>query len=394
MKSGKLKKIIFAVLLAPVVAALAFWGYVAYLTSANDTACLSEIPKPVTSDLEFSARLQAVLEEYSKDHNNVGLQATLILPNGRVWDGVSGYANDAQQCPLTFDHQLYVGSVTKTFTSALVMKQVEEGSIRLNDSMGKWISNPNADEITIEMLLRHTSGLPSYTEDAAFLLAYFGRPQKQWQPDELFPVIQDKPLKFEPGSRHEYSNTNFLALGIILEKATGKSYGDLLQSAVTEMGLERVYYPAFSPNLTLASSYDETIFNFGKRNLTGFRASLESGAYSAGGIAASSHDAAFFFHKLFRAEWLAEETVARMMDIMGASDEDVPLQKGYGLGVRNLIIDGESLYGHTGTIPGNSGIAMRNPSKGYTIVVLSNVSTIKQTDIFANLQKIILESLP
>ncbi len=391
MKSHRLRKIALILLLSLLVFAIGFRVYVGYLAARNDTACLPDgQAQGSASELAIAAQLQATLEAYSQTHGNVGLQASVILPDGAQWQGAAGYANDAQACPLMLAHHLYVGSVTKTFTAALVMEQVEAGTLRLDDPVGEWIERPDGGRITIEMLLRHTSGLPNYTEDMPFLLAYFGLPEKQWQPEELLAITEDQPLKFEPGSRHEYSNTNFLVLGIILEKATGKSYGELLGDAAGRMGLARIYYPAYAKSLIFANGYDETIFNLGKRNLTAFRTSLESGGYSAGGIAASAPDAAGFFHALFRAQWLADETIAQMMTTIDAPDEDVPLQAGYGLGTRNLIIGGEALFGHTGTIPGYSAVALHNPQHGFTIVVLSNVSTIEQTTLFADLQQVVL----
>jgi len=387
-----MKKLSLIVLLIIVLAILSFWGYLAILASRNDTSCIA-IESPPGSDLEISQELQAVLDGYSQAHGNVGLQATVILPDGTEWNGVSGYANDSKACPLTLAHNLYVGSITKTFTASLVMEQVEAGRIHLDAPISTWIQHSDGDRLTVEMLMRHTSGIPSYTEDTSFLLTYFGRPQKQWLPEEMFAVIKDKPLKFEPGAFHEYSNTNYLILGMILEDVTGKSYGELLNNAATQMGLDRIYYPAFSSNLILANGYDETIFNLGKRNLTAFRTSMETGAYSAGGIAGSSHDVAMYFHALFSGEWLVDETVAQMMNTIDAPDEDLPLQVGYGLGVRNFVIDGESLYGHSGTIPGYSGIALHNPTYEYSIVVLSNVSTIKQTYVYADLQSVLMEYL-
>ena len=81
---------------------------------------------------------------------------------------------------------------------------------------------------------------------------------------------------------------------MILEEVTGQPFSELLRSAVTEMGVERIYYPAYSRSLAHANGYDEIIFKLGKRNLTAFRASMESGAFSAGGIAGSAHDVALF----------------------------------------------------------------------------------------------------
>jgi len=81
-----------------------------------------------------------------------------------------------------------------------------------------------------------------------------------------------------------------------------------------------------------------------------------------------------------------------MIETTDAPDEDIPLSVGYGLGVRELVIDGESVYGHTGIVPGFSGIVMHNLEHGFTIVVLSNVSTIEQTDLFGKLQSVVMQS--
>ena len=390
MKSHRLRKTTTVLFLAVASVILGFWGYLSFLSNRNDTSCIPN-KQVQASDLEISSQLQAVLDEYSQSHGDAGLQATVILPDGTEWTGASGFANVAKACPMTLEHNLYIGSITKTFTASLVMEQIEAGVIHLDDPLSKWIQHSDGDRITVEMLMRHTSGIPSYTDE--IILQLFGLPQKQFSPGDLYATVADKPLKFEPGSRHEYSNSNYLIFGMILDKVTGKSYGELLNNIATKMGLDRIYYPAFSSSLILANGYDETLLHLGKRNLTAFRTSMETGAFSAGGIAGSSHGVAMYFRTLFRGEWLTDETVAQMMNTIEAPDEDLPLQVGYGLGVRNFVIDGESLYGHTGTIPGYSGVALYNPTKGYTIVALSNVSTIKQTDVYGGLQKVLLDYL-
>ncbi len=134
------------------------------------------------------------------------------------------------------------------------------------------------------------------------------------------------------------------------------------------------------------------MLNMGKRNMTGARTAFESYAFAAGGISGSAQANAMFFHGLFTGKWLAPDTVAQMIDTTEAPDENIPLQVGYGLGVSNMVIDGESVYGHTGIVPGFSGIAMHNLERGFTIVVLSNVSTIEKTNLFAELQAVVMQS--
>ncbi len=391
MKS-KILKTLGALVLMLVTVVLGSWAYRAYFDAKLDQSCLSNEPAFVESDLEIAASLQKVLDQYSKTHDHVGLQAAVIFPDGSQWLGVSGYANHAKECPLTLEHNMELASITKTFTAALVMEQVEAGRIRLDDPMNTWIAHPEGDRITVEMLLRHTSGLPNYTEKASRSMLTPFRAHNLWQPQELMEAVMDQPLKFEPGSRYEYSNTNYVALGIILETVSGKLYEDLLQNAAAKMGLERLYFLAGSREISFANGYDETMFNMGRHNMTGARAAFESYAFAAGGISGSAQANAVFFHALFTGEWLAPDTVAQMIDTTEAPEEDIPLQTGYGLGVSKMAVDGESVYGHTGIVPGFSGIAMHNLEHGFTIVVLSNVSTIEQTNLFAELQSIVMQS--
>ena len=388
------RKVLRVVVIGFVLLALflvSWLGY--YLTTQEDGACGEPIITIKKSNhTENDEELQRVLDNYSAKKAGVGLQATVIFPDGTVWSGVSGYASHEKKCPLTLDHHLYIGSMTKLFTATLVMEQVENGTIALDDPLSKWIDLPYAEEITVGMLLNHTSGIPSYTEDLWFLVRYFGFPGKQWQPDELVAVIRNKGLKFEPGSRHEYSNSNYLLLGVILEKTTGKSYGTLLQELANKLGLENTYYLNYSKNILITNGYDETLLHLGRRNLAGFRRSLETGAFSAGGILSTSEDVAIFVHSLFTGRILDGSTLAQMKAFIKAPDEDMPSQIGYGLGIRNLIIGGENLIGHTGTIPGYSGIAMHNEEKHYTIVILSDLSVIEQTQLFEEVQNIVIDS--
>jgi len=380
------------VLLVPLVLVFTGWiSYVSYLTTREDRACGVGIS--VTNehvDAGNDDELQRMLDSYSAQNGKGGLQATVIFSDGTTWSGTSGYASREKECLVTIEHHLYIGSITKLYTARLVMDQVERGTISLDDTLDQWLIFPYADTVTLKMLLNHTSGIPSYTEDAWYLARLFGLPRKHWEPDELVLVIDNKPLKFEPGSRHEYSNSNYLLLGMILENLTGKPYETQVCESMDELGLDDTFFLTYPDNAAIANGYDETLLHLGTRNLTGFRRSLETGAYSAGGMLSTSEDVALFVRSLFTGQIVGDSTLSQMTAFVEAPDQDVPLQKGYGLGIRNLTIDGESLVGHTGAIPGYSGIALHNLEKGYTIVVLSNLSVIEQTDLFAEIQGVVL----
>lgn len=369
------------------LAALAFFGYAAFLLFAPTKAHTAYLP-PQAPPAGFpgSESLQQVLDDYSAKLDGVGLQATLILPDGRIWTGVAGNANHEYRYPMTPGHHLYLGSITKIYTAALVMDLVAQGLISLEDPVTRWADLPQAEGVTVRMLLNHTSGLPNYTEDGRFLLRYFGQPGKRWEPGELLGVIRNRPLKFPPGARHEYSNTNYVLLGIILETVTGRPYGLLVQELVSRLGLEETYALTYPDQVPVATGYDQSLFGLGRRNMSRFRTSLETGAHAAGAILATSQDAAHFLHALMTGQLLPEPLMAQMQDFVEAPDDDVPAQQGYGLGLRQLMVAGEPFVGHTGTIAGYSNVAVHHTEKGYTLVILSNLSVIDQLGLLGRMQ--------
>jgi D-alanyl-D-alanine carboxypeptidase len=373
-------------------------GRVLYLHGENERTNI-ETADPHRSDSSGPSaaavpahRLLTELEQYSADRSNVGLQACAIFEDGTRWRGVAGNADHDEEVPLSFAHHLYVGSVTKFYTATLVLDQVQQGALSLSDSIDEWVDLEYASDVTVETLLNHTSGVPSYTTDAWFLARYLGLPNRTWNPGELLAVIRGSELQFEPGARHEDSNSNYVLLGIVLEAVVGQTYGSLVRRFVREdAGFDRTYYRDYPGDARIANAYDESIFDLGRRNLTGFRESLETGAYAAGGILSTAPDVAGFVRALFTGNLLTAPMVDEMRTFVDAPDEDVSAQRGYGLGVRNLVIDGQHLVGHTGTIPGYSAIAMHHDDPGYTIAVLSTVSSIDQAHVFSRLQQVVLD---
>lgn len=372
-------------------------GRTVYLTSEFDRTDLATAPTErsrTTGPGADTVPGEALLEEldaHSQRRDDVGLQAAVLLDDGTAWRGVTGNADHADNVPLSFDSQLYVGSVTKLFTSALTLRYVDRGMVELDDTIDEWVDLAYAGSVTVRMLLNHTSGIPNYTEDAWFIARYFGQPTRRWQPSELIEPVKDAPPKFEPGSRHEYSNTNYVLLGTILERVTGTAYSDLLAGLVRdELGYSRTYYLDNPEDAPISNGYDESIFGLGRRNLTGFRPSLTSGGYAAGGILSTAPDVAGFLRAVFDGLVLEDATLEAMRTFVTAPDDDVPAQRGYGLGLRQLEIDGEVLVGHTGTIPGYSAVALHHGDPAYTIAVLSNVSTIDQAGIAGAIQSVVL----
>lgn len=189
-----------------------------------------------------SNRYQTERDAFSDRWSQTGLQASIRFGDGIRWHGVTGHADHDRKRPLGAAHHLYIGSVTKLFTATLTLQQVQRGVLSLSDPVSNWVDLGEDDGITVRMLLNHTSGIPNYTEGLWFIARYFGRPTKRWTPAELVDIIRGDSLRFQPGTRHEYSNSNYLLLGIILERATGTSYGTLIgQLFRDDLGYEHTY---------------------------------------------------------------------------------------------------------------------------------------------------------
>ena len=339
-------------------------------------------------------KLNSILASYSSAYDGIGFQATVMLPDGKMINSVAGRADLKKEVPITFDHHLLIGSITKLFTAALVMQFVEQGRLALEDTLGKWYDYPYASSVTVQDLLNQTSGVPDYTQDLRFYARTILLPKVPWQPEQLVELLDGKSVLFPAGEKHNYSNSNYLLLGRILEKITGQSYIVLLREMIFKpLDLKESFILDYPHDLLVANGYDETIVNLGRRNTSSYRRSLESGAYSAGAIMSTSRDVASFTHALFNGELLKKKSLKAMQTFGEAEDIFIESQTGYGLGVRQLKLAGQTLVGHTGSIPGYSGISMHHPKKNYTISILCNLSIIDYVSVLEEIQMLALDRL-
>ena len=333
--------------------------------------------------------LKKIIDSYSTANSDIGLQATIIMPDGKVLKAVSGYSEIKKKCPLTFDSLLLTGSITTLYTTTLVMKEVEEGKISLDEKIDKWINASWSKDVTVRMLLNHTSGIASYTSSPFFLISAFMFRNRVWTTKQVLKYFITTQLLFKPGSMYKYSNSNYVLLGIILEKTTGQKFGQLLKEKLHVINA-CFDCPPYSPQ---ANGYDRSLLHLGITDMTPYRTSFKTSAFSAGGISSTSDETAGFVHDLFSGGVLSSGALSEMVKHMEVKDKDHPCLTGYGLGIKRFKIDGEDLYGHTGTLSGYSGIVVHNINKGYTICILGNLSVIDQVELVRQVQKTITRGL-
>lgn len=142
--------------------------------------------------------------------------------------------------------RMRLASTSKAFSGAVALSLVSKGDLSLNDTIGERLpSLPDAwSEVTLRQLLNHTSGLPDFTEDPDFLAALQASPEDAPRPRKLLSFVEDEPLRFEPGSRYEYSNSDNVTVGLMVEAVTGRTYeGQLQEQVFRPLGLRRTFLP-------------------------------------------------------------------------------------------------------------------------------------------------------
>jgi CubicO group peptidase (beta-lactamase class C family) len=262
--------------------------------------------------------------------------------------------------PNTPDTKFRLCSLTKQFTAALILLMQQDGKLNINDPVSKYLPNaPKAwEKITLANLLGHTSGIPNFTNFKEF--AGWAASAHTW--DEEYAFFKDKPLDFEPGTKYEYSNSNYEVLGGILEKVSSEKYGDLLR--------ERLFGPLDMNDSGLDT--DELIlprraqgYKTGPKGLMVARSESMSVPFSAGAIYSTTGDLLKWEHGLFGGKVLSPDSL-KAMTTPGKGD--------YGLGVMVNNWDGIKVVDHGGDGAGFNTNLIYVPEKRICVVVLANVN--------------------
>ena len=189
---------------------------------------LIALPALVAQDQGVAAKVDAIVKKHMQKPAAVGLSLGVARRGTVLLATAYGLADAELDVPANADTLFRIGSITKQFSSAMIMRLVEKGELSLDDRLGKLLPDAPfpAEPITLRHLLDHTSGIPSYTD--------LGREWVKKQPleltdQELLALIDGKPLTFAPGEGWHYNNTGYYLLGMLLSKRHGKPYAQVLQ---------------------------------------------------------------------------------------------------------------------------------------------------------------------
>lgn len=172
---------------------------------------------------KMEMRFQEILDQAINEHQLIGAQISIKLPNGSIWNGASGTADLDRHDLMMPSHVIRLGSLTKTYTAVVALRLIERGILGLDSTLARWLPEYKpAPRLTLRMLLSHSSGIPDLLGMRVMMVSSINS-GKVWTTEELLEMICARRLEFEPGTDHRYSNSNYVLLGIIAERATGKT---------------------------------------------------------------------------------------------------------------------------------------------------------------------------
>ncbi|WP_254390535.1 serine hydrolase [Streptomyces sp. AC550_RSS872] len=296
-----------------------------------------------------------------------------------VWNGRAGAGDTASGRPRSAHERFRIASVTKTFTAVVLLKLEAEGKLSLDDSVAHWLPGVvrgkgyRPENITLRHLLNHTSGIFDYNMDQGFRARYAGdeferNRHVRWSPRELVDIALAHPPKFQPeqGSRPgkpgrwDYSDTNYILAGMVIERATGRTYGQAVERLVINpLGLLGTSVPGLSPELPSPhATHYSTLFEDGPqarvRDVTEFSPTV---AFSAGQMISTTGDVNTFLSELLAGELLQPVQQRQLLDAVpvdGDKGHGGPSDV-YGLGIRRFQLkEGCWAWGHGGMIPGSA----------------------------------------
>ena len=323
---------------------------------------------------QFAATLRRTLDRVRRDQAITGATAAVVFPDGSIWTGRSGVADRRTRRPLTDDTLFAAGSITKTFVAALAAKLADRGVLGLDDRLRRWLPQYRyAGRITLRNLLMMRSGLPSFTDNPAFFRAQRRSGGEVWTPERT--LRYGGPPTGRPGGTWEYSNTNYLLVGLAIERATHLPLARALHRyLLARADFPRVLLqPGDRPHGSLAVGYRDVrpgappqpTPNDGYVPST----ALASAAGASGAMLASARDLARAGAGVFRGTLLSAAARAQMTRFVetGQAPPDA-----YGLGLGRDVLGGQRVWIHSGDIDGFHADLAYLPKYGVTVAALND----------------------
>ncbi|UCF33895.1 MAG: beta-lactamase family protein [Phycisphaerales bacterium] len=312
------------------------------------------MPRKLLSDAR--SRLLAFCQE----NDSPGATLGFVLADGRTGAVAAGKTRKTGGRAMEPTDRMFSGSIGKTYVSAVLLQLAEEGRVELDEKIAHWFGEkewfarlPNASDITLRMLLNHTTGIPRHIMTPEMQARVRQEPQKVWRPEELIAFVLDKEPLFPVGKGWAYADTNYILVGMIIEQVTGRTYYDELTDRILRPLTLDETSPADRPDLPgLVSGYTspDNIFSMPEEVAVNGRYAVNPQLeWTGGGLIGTARDLARWAWLLYGRHVLADTSIVQLLEGV-PTDETSGTSYGLGVFIRNGDL-GLTL-GHAGWVPG------------------------------------------
>jgi D-alanyl-D-alanine carboxypeptidase len=326
---------------------------------------------------------QDLLDGAVNQNRPVGVQLSIRFPDGAAWNGASGTVDLKRTSEMLPSRVIRIGSLTKTYTAVVVLRLAERGILDLDDTVHRWFPEyRHSDEITVRMLLNHSSGIPELLGMRTAMSSAL-KSRRVWSTDELTRLIFKRRLCFQPGTDRRYSNSNYVLLGIIAERSVEKPLARISQEKIfVPLSLCHTYFlPVRESPPELAPGFDRDLVpKPGWFEVDPGNTSWSSRAYASGAMAATASDVLRFFEAVMTREIVGERSFALMTDFQTAPNSKDRHLRNFGLGLFKFGEDYGGAYGRPGLFIGSEAIALFDPRRDFVMAMFANVSRVRDMD--------------
>ena len=339
-------------------------------------------------------RIDSLLN-YLNENNKFMGSLTIREGENVVFNKAYGFADIEKNSKADRLTRYKIGSISKTFTAVMVMQLIEEKKLTLQTKLNRFYPKiPNAEKISIYDLLHHRTGIVDFVnQDSTFHKVL----DKKHSKEDILKVITSYEPLFEPGSKYQYSNSNFFILGCIIEKLTKKSYAENLQNRIvkkaelgtyenkTEMTAKgavtnKVFVPTtyYKEEATNTANKESYSYYFDGTNWVKSLENHNSIPFASGGITSTTADLTKFIYALFNGKLVNQASLDQMKEI----------KEGYGKALIQFPFGERRFYGHGGRIENFSSMLGYYPTEKLSFSLISNGDNFVQNDIIIGILSI------
>ncbi len=318
--------------------------------------------------------------------------AVSIYSNEGWWSDATGYARIEDQTPMKSCHLHYLQSISKTYMAVAVLKLFEQGKIDLDAPITRYLPDTisqyvtRAEEISVRMLLNHTSGIAEYNFAPKYVSYLLQHPNHRFNPMDYLGYIKGKPLDFEPGSRYSYRNTNYVLLALMTDAITGDHAKFITETIFNPLGLTQTYYRAEDGYLTypqLINAYWDRYSDGIIENASEMQRTNVASMIGDDGIVTTPMEAVKFLKGLMEGKLVSLTT----LDMMQQWVTDRQGKPRYGLGLSYIKIIGQEGMGHSGGGIGAGCELYYFPKKNVFVFTGINLGTVTDSPIHAQAEE-------